>query len=84
MQNLSIPKNEAEKKVEKSIQSTGAVFTWGANSFDDLVDIASGLKKVKDDNILRGMTTLSPAYRFVTWLPIMKKLTQKILIFEKV
>jgi len=78
------PKFVGKEKVEKSIQSTGAVFTWGANSFDDLGDIASGFKKVKDDNILRGMTTLSPAYRFVTWLPIMKKLTQKILIFEKV
>lgn len=77
------PKFVGKEKVEKSIQSTGAQFSWGANSFDDLGTLAKGFRKVKDDNILRGMHILHPAYRLITWLPIMKQITQKILIFEK-
>lgn len=69
--------------VEKSIQNTGAKFQWGANSFDDLGALADGFRKVKDDNILRGMETIAPAYRLFDWLPIVKKASQKILIFEK-
>jgi len=77
------PKFVNKEKVEKSIQSTGAVFTWGAYSFDELGDIAAGFRKVKDDNILRGMWILNPAYKLITWTPIMKKYAQKILVFEK-
>lgn len=78
------PKFVNKEKIEKSIQATGAVFTWGANSFDELGEIADGFRKVKDDNILRGMWVLNPAYKLITWLPIIKRLTQKILIFEKI
>ena len=56
------PKFVNREKIEKSIQETGAVFTWGANSFDELGDIAEGFRKVKDDNILRGMHVLNPVY----------------------
>lgn len=69
--------------VEKSIQNTGAKFQWGANSFDDLGALADGFRKVKDDNILRGMEAIQPVYRLFDWLPIVKKAAQKILVFEK-
>lgn len=73
----------SKQSVEKSIQKTGATFKWGANSFDELGDIAQGFRKVKDDNILRGMRVLNPFSALVDWLPIAKKITQKILVFEK-
>ena len=69
--------------IEKSIKATGATFTWGANCFADLGDIAAGFRKVKDDNIVRGMLTLTPLYGLVAWMPIVKKFAQKILVFEK-
>lgn len=69
--------------IEKSIKATGATFTWGANCFDDLKGIADGFKKVKDDNIVRGMPTLNPVYKLVTWMPIVKRFAEKILVFEK-
>jgi hypothetical protein len=69
--------------VEKSIQSTGAVFTWGANCFDELGSIGEGFRKVKDDTILRGMPMVNPGFKLITGLPFMKKVAQKILIFEK-
>lgn len=70
--------------IEKSIKATGTSFTWGANCFDDIKNIAIGYKKVKDDNIVRGMLTLNKMYALVAWMPIVKKFAQKILVFEKV
>ena len=72
-----------KENIEKSIQATGATFTWGANSFTDLGDIAAGFRKVKDDNIARGMETLNPIYKLFMWMPIVHKFAEKILVFEK-
>lgn len=69
--------------IEKSIKATGATFTWGADKFEDLKDIAVGFKKVKNDNIARGMVTLNPVYKLVTWMPVVKRFAEKILVFEK-
>lgn len=33
--------------IEKSIKATGATFTWGADKFEDLKDVAVGFKKVR-------------------------------------
>ncbi len=77
------PKFVKKEKIEKSIQSTGAAFTWGADSFEEMADVAEGFHKVKNDNILRGMATVNPVYRLVTWIPAVKKISQKILIFQK-
>lgn len=77
------PKFVNKEKVEKSIQSTGAVFTWGADTFEDMESLAKGFRKVKNDNILRGMVKLNPLYNLVVWIPIVKKIAQKILVFEK-
>ena len=37
-----------KENIEKSIQATGAMFTWGANSFAELGDIAAGFRKVNE------------------------------------
>ncbi len=71
------------ERVEKSIQQTGARFVFGADSFADIKDIARGYHKIKDDNILRGMRVLTPSLKLIDWLPIARKITQKILIFGK-
>lgn len=33
--------------------------------------------------IVRGMPTLNPVYKLVTWMPIVKRFAEKILVFEK-
>ena len=66
------------------IQKTGAKFIFGADSFDDIKDIARGFRSVKDDDITRGMSAIFPVLKLINWLPIAHKLSQKILIFEKV
>lgn len=72
-----------KEDIEKSIQKTGAKFVFGADFFDDLGDVAEGFKKVKDDNITRGMVKLFPILKPFGGLSIIEKSTQKILIFEK-
>ncbi len=73
-----------KEKVEESIQKTGAKFVFGADYFDELGDVAHGYRKVKDDDIGRGMTTIYPLLKLFMWIPYMKKITQKILVFEKI
>lgn len=72
-----------ERKHRKIYSGDGRDVTWGANSFADLGDIAAGFRKVKDDNIARGMETLNPIYKLVMWMPIIHKFAEKILVFEK-
>lgn len=72
-----------KQSIEKSVQGTGAVFTWGVNRFSEMQNLAQGFHSVKDDNILRGMAKLYPAYRLISWLPVVKNMAEKILIFQK-
>ncbi len=72
------------EKVEKSIKDTGAKFVFGADCFEDLGKAAEGYRKIKDDNIVRGMTALFPILKPFAGLPYLNKVTQKILIFEKI
>jgi O-methyltransferase involved in polyketide biosynthesis len=72
-----------KENVEHSIEKTGAVFRFGADSFEDLKDAAEGFYKVKDDNIIRGMTYIFPIFKPFAGLNFVKKAVQKILIFEK-
>ena len=69
--------------IEKSIAQTGSKFVFGADCFEELGNMTAGYHKIKDDNILRGMATFSSVYKIFSILPIAKKFTQKILIFEK-
>jgi len=73
----------SKEGIEKSIQDTGAKFIFGADSFDDIRDIAGGFHRVKDDDIVRGMTAMFPMLKAVAWLPVVHSITQKILVFEK-
>lgn len=70
------------EKIEKSIENTGAKFIFGADSFEDIADIAVGFRKIKNDNITRGMIALHPVLKLFEKLPIVEKMTEKILVFE--
>ena len=53
------------------------------NRFSEMQNLAQGFHSVKDDNILRGMAKLYPAYRLISWLPVVKNMAENILIFQK-
>ena len=73
-----------KERTEKSIQDTGAKFVFGADTFDDLGKAADGFRCIKNDDIIRGMTEIMPILKPFRNLPLIKKVTQKILIFEKI
>ena len=73
-----------KERTEKSIQDTSAKFVFGADTFDDLGKAADGFKCIKNDDIIRGMTEIMPILKPFRNLPLIKKVTQKILIFEKI
>lgn len=72
-----------KEDLEKSIQKTGAKFVFGADSFDDLGDVAKGFEKVKDDNITRGMVKIYPILKPFQNLKFINRFVQKMLIFRK-
>jgi O-methyltransferase involved in polyketide biosynthesis len=69
--------------VEKSIAKTGAKFCFGADSFEDIQEIAPGFSKVKDETLITGMLQLYPYLKPFAGLSMLKKAVQKILVFEK-
>lgn len=73
-----------KEHTEKSIQDTGAKFVFGADTFDVLGKAADGFRCIKNDDIIRGMTEIMPILKPFRNLPLIKKVTQKILIFEKI
>lgn len=73
-----------KEHTEKSIQDTGAKFVFGADTFDDLGKAADGFRCIKNDDIIRGMTEIMPILKPFRNLHLIKKVTQKILIFEKI
>lgn len=72
-----------KEHTEKSIQDTGAKFVFGADTFDDLGKAADGFRCIKNDDIICGMTEIMPILKPFRKLPFLKKIAQKILIFEK-
>lgn len=73
-----------KEHLENSIKSTGAKFIFGADCFDELGDVAEGFVKIKDDNITRGMMKIMPILKPFEKLPVVDKVSEKILIFEKI
>ena len=71
------------EKAEKSIQETGAKFVFGADTFDDLGAVAKGCRMIKNDDIVRGMTMIMPILKPFQGIPLVHKIAEKILIFEK-
>lgn len=71
------------QSLEKSVQDTGSRFIFGADTFEDIQHLAKGFKRVKDDNIIRGMVEIKPILKPFKNLSVVKKITEKILIFEK-
>ena len=73
-----------KEHAEKSIQETGAKFVFGADSFDDLGLVAEGFRMIKNDDIVRGMAVIMPILKPFQNIPLIHKIAEKILIFEKI
>lgn len=68
---------------EKSIEGTSAKFTWGISSGAELAAIVPGWQSVEDRSLAEGMKVLTPAYHVLGKIPLVRNVSNKILVLEK-
>lgn len=66
---------------EKSIEATGARFTWGVRSGADVAALSPGLRWVRDVSLVEGMKALYPVYRLIGGL--VKGFSNQLVILQK-
>lgn len=67
---------------EKSISDSKAKFTWGVKSGRELEKLAPALHWAEDVSLAEGMQMLTPSYRFVSWIPAVRNLSNKLAILS--
>lgn len=68
---------------EKSIEKTKAKFTWGIKSGKELQRIAPEYAWVRDVSLAEGMKILMPVYRLFGWIPVVKNISNKLVVLRK-
>lgn len=71
------------KNVEKSIQASGAVFTWGAKSGKELEDMVPAFKWSEDRSLVEGMEEIMPIYKVIGKIGLIRNLSNKISVLIK-
>lgn len=72
-----------KKNVEKSISQSGAVFTWGAKSGEELVRLAPEFSWQGDRSLVEGMIEIAPIYKVIGKIAAIRNLSNKIAVLEK-
>lgn len=68
---------------EKSIEKTKAKFTWGIKSGRELANLAPEYSWVQDVSLVEGMKIIMPIYRLFGWIPMVKNISNKLVILRK-
>lgn len=68
---------------EKSIEKTRAKFTWGIKSGRELACIAPEYRWVRDVSLVEGMKIIMPIYRLFGWIPMVKNISNKLVVLRK-
>ncbi|MCM1263473.1 MAG: class I SAM-dependent methyltransferase [Butyrivibrio sp.] len=68
---------------EKSIEKTQAKFTWGVKSGRELIGIAPSYRWIRDVSLAEGMKIIMPIYRLVGWIPMVKNISNKLVVLKK-
>ena len=72
-----------KKNVEKSIQQSGAVFTWGAKSGQELVRLCPAFRWQGDRSLVEGMVEIAPIYKVIEKIGALRNLSNKISVLER-
>ncbi|MCM1189619.1 MAG: class I SAM-dependent methyltransferase [bacterium] len=68
---------------EKSIEKTKAKFIWGIKSGKELQRIAPEYMWVRDVSLVEGMKILVPVYRLFGWIPMIKNISNKLVVLRE-
>lgn len=67
---------------EKSIDATGARFTWGVKSGKELEPLVPELTWVRDVSLVEGMKVIMPVYRLIGGIPAIRNISNKLAVLR--
>lgn len=68
---------------EKSIEASQAKFTWGIKNGNEIERMVPAFKWIKDISLVEGMKVMYPVYRLFGWIPVVKNISNKLVILKK-
>ena len=68
---------------EKSIEGSNAKFTWGVKNGKELQGILSAFSVRQEVSLVEGMKELMPIYHVIGKIPIVRNISNKIIVMEK-
>ena len=68
---------------EKSIEGSNAKFTWGVKNGTELKKIVPNFSILHEVSLVEGMKELMPIYHVIGKIPIVRNISNKIIVLEK-
>ena len=68
---------------EKSIEGSSAKFTWGVKNGTELKKIVPNFSILHEVSLVEGMKELMPIYHVIGKIPIVRNISNKIIVLEK-
>mgnify|MGYP000805032900 CR=1 FL=1 len=69
---------------EKSIEGSGAKFTWGVKNGEALAALLPGFRFVEEHSLTEGMAVFAPVYKLLDKLPAVRNISNKIIVLKHV
>lgn len=71
------------KRQEKSIEGSGAHFTWGVADGAALARLLPGFRLVEEHSLCEGMAAFVPVYRLLDRIPLVRNISNRIVVLER-
>ena len=68
---------------EKSIEGSGARFTWGVADGAALALLLPGFRLVEEHSLCEGMAAFVPVYRLLDRIPLVRNISNRIVVLER-
>ena len=68
---------------ERSIEGSGARFTWGVRDGQTLAGLLPGFSFVEEHSLTEGMAVFAPVYRLLDRLPAVRNISNRIVVLKK-
>ena len=73
----------ARRFKEKSIEGTHAKFSWGVKNGEALAALLAGFQCREEHSLIEGMAVFAPIYKLLDKLSIVRNISNKIIVLEK-
>ena len=73
----------AKRFKEKSIEGSHAKFTWGVKNGKVLAGMLNGFRFAEEHSLTEGMAEFIPAYKALGKIPLVRNISNKIIVLEK-